>query len=80
MKANCLRWKHSRRTAAQHVTYLAPFPRAQWQRNNSRDSFLVSIPAARPPTPLGLHPGERDGDDTNGNIRRAARGFEPSYA
>ena len=35
----------------------APFPRAQWQRNNSRDSCIVSIPAAPPPTPLVRQPG-----------------------
>jgi hypothetical protein len=61
MKANCLRQRHSRRTAT-HVTYWDPFPLAQWQRNSSRDSHLVAKPA--PPTgALVLHPGARHGDD-----------------
>jgi hypothetical protein len=59
MKANCLRRMHSRRTAAQHVTYLAPFPLAQWQRNSSRDACLI----ARRGITRMLYPGAGDGDD-----------------
>src|SRR5262245_9399331 len=62
MKANCRRRRHSRRTAAQQVTYSAPFPLAQWQRNSSHDSCLAAK-AAPPPNPLVLHPGAHDGDD-----------------
>jgi hypothetical protein len=60
-----LRRRHSRRTAAQHVTYSAPFPLGPWQRNSSRDLRPVAKHAP-PPTAL-LHPGARDGHD-----RRAA--------
>src|SRR5262245_24378761 len=74
MKASCLRRRHSRRTAAQHFTYSDPFPLAQWQRNSSRDSWLVSKAAAPPPTPLVvLHPGARDGDDGRGAADPQAR-------
>src|SRR5262245_63987194 len=59
MKASCLRRRHSRRTAAQHVTYSDPFPLAQWQRPSSRDSCLVAKPV--PPPTAALHPGARGG-------------------
>ena len=42
MKASCHRQRHSRRTAAQHVTFSDPFPLAQWQGNSSRNSSLVA--------------------------------------
>src|SRR5262245_62161513 len=62
MKANCRRRRHSRRTAAQQITYSDPSPLAQWQNNNSRESCLAAK-AASPPNALVLHPDARDGDD-----------------
>src|SRR5262245_49489127 len=51
--------RHSRRTAAQHVTYSDLFPLAHWQSNSSRDSCLVAKPV--PPPTAALHPGARGG-------------------
>src|SRR5262247_487282 len=43
------------------VTYSAPFPLAQWQRNSSRDSCLASKAASPPNAPV--QPDARNGDD-----------------
>ena len=48
MKANCLRPRHSGRTATK-ATYSDPFLLAQWQSNSSHDSCLAAKAAASPP-------------------------------
>jgi ethanolamine ammonia-lyase small subunit len=56
MKANCLRPRHSARTATQ-VTYSDLSPLAQWQSNSSHESWL----AAQAATSARLHLGADGG-------------------